>query len=280
MSGHFAKATSVVITLATVIFLASSAWADQPQGDPTSMPSLHETRLVVQARSALIADPALAPLVNSSQIGVRVRQNVATLYGSVPTKEIAEKAVDCLRNMQKLQILTDVHSELEIVAPILDPREFKGQVEQKSKTPVQPTVPRGELASRENNSKETPGKKTLTTSPHVDLKGAAGLRIGDDSPSDASHSNEGVKLLPPVSLDGDANDHSPVQILRPRTLPPQRSLYSQVEDLRKKDDRYSNIRIRVDGAVVYVSPSNAENLFDFAEVVSHIAGVSRVIVEK
>jgi hypothetical protein len=222
----------------------------------------------------------LATLVDSSQIGVRVRQNVATLCGNVPSKEIAEKAVDCLRGMQKLQVLADVRSELEIVQPTLDPRAFKGQVEQKSKPLVQPPVPRGELASRENNSKATPGKKTMTTSPHVDLKGPAGLRIGDDSPPEAGHANEGVKLLPPVTLDVATNDHGPVQILRPRALPPERSLYTQIEELRKKDDRYSGIRIRVDGAVVYVSPSNAENLFDFAEVVSHVPGVSRVVVEK
>jgi hypothetical protein len=282
MLGPNTKPAIVTIALATAIVFTPLAWADPPgtNPDPTSMPSLHETRLAVQARNALGADPILAPFINSSQIGVRVRQNVATLYGNVPTKEIAEKAVDCLRNMQKLQILADVRSELEIVTPTIDPRLFKGQVEQKSKTPVAPSVPKGELASRENKDKATPARKALSTSPHVDLKGPAGLRIGDDSPTETVLQKETVKLLPPVSLDLDVKDNGPAQLLRPKALPPQRSLYSQVEDLRKKDDRYSGIRIRVDGAVVYLSPSDAESLFDFAEAVSRIDGVSRVVIEK
>src|SRR5262245_53511007 len=146
------KRSSVkALTAIAVCVAISSPGVAAPPGsnsDPTSLPSLHETRLAVQARTALVNEPALAALVDSSQIGVRVRQNVATLFGTVPSKELADKAVDCLRSLQKLQVLTDVRSELEIVEPTRDPRDFKSQVEKEKKPTTSHAKSSGELASR------------------------------------------------------------------------------------------------------------------------------------
>src|SRR5258708_12009559 len=92
----------ITLTMAGASITAPARAAPPGTSDPTLVPSLHETRLAVPARNALVAHPPLAPLVDSSQIGVRVRQNVATLFGGVPSPEIADKAMDCLPGRQKL----------------------------------------------------------------------------------------------------------------------------------------------------------------------------------
>jgi len=270
----------ITLTMAGASITAPALAAPPGTSDPTLVPSLHETRLAVQARNALVADPALAPLVDSSQIGVRVRQNVATLFGSVPSQEIADKAIECLRGMQKLLVLADIRSELEIVVPTLDPRTFKDKVDKEKKSLASPAKPTGELASLNGDTKPLAKKKTTTVSPHVDLKGPQGLRIDDDPHPEIDPPKETVKLLPPVQPAREAVQEGPASILPPKPLPPQRSLYSQIEEMRKKDDRYAGIRVRVEAGKVYLAPSNAENLFDFAEVISRLAGVTRVVVER
>ncbi len=154
----------ITLTMAGASITAPARAAPPGTSDPTLVPSLHETRLAVQARNALVADPALAPLVDSSQIGVRVRQNVATLFGSVPSQEIADKAMVCLRGMQKLLVLADIRSELEIVVPTLDPRTFKDQVDKEKKSLASPAKPTGELASLNGDTKPLAKKKTTTAS--------------------------------------------------------------------------------------------------------------------
>src|SRR5436853_7347916 len=57
----------------------------------------------VQARQALQNDPKIAPFC----LGVRVRNRVATLTGPVPTRELAQHAVNVLRQMPEL---SDVRS--------------------------------------------------------------------------------------------------------------------------------------------------------------------------
>ncbi|MFL5243853.1 MAG: BON domain-containing protein [Gemmataceae bacterium] len=271
--------TAIGLTIAG-ISMAASAAPPSPGSDPTAMPSLHDTRLAVQARNALVSDAVLAPLVDSSQIGVRVRHNVAILFGSVPSQEVADKAVECLRGIQKLLVLTDIRSELEIVVPTLDPRIFKRQVDKEAKAAASPVKPSGELASLNGDAKPLAKKKTTTVSPHVDLKGPEGLRIGDDPRPGSEPSSQGVKLLPPVPLAGEASQPGAVSILPPKPLPPPRSLSSQIEELRKKDDRFAAIRVRVEAGKVFLAPSNAENLFDFAEAISRLSGATRVIVER
>lgn len=248
--------------------------------DPTSLPSLYETRLAVQARKALLEDAALAPLISNSQIGVRVRQNVATLIGTIPSQDLADRAVKILRSQPELQILVDVRNELEIVPPGLDTRDFQKKLAQAAKDagiakrlPAQLEAPRS-TATPPN--RDTPKKGAM---PYVDLKGPEGLRIMDIPAAPASPTSDAVKLLAPVTTASGQPASGSERNSAPRPSP-HHTLQDQINVIQSKDDRFTGIHIRVEGSVVYLSPTTAEDLFDLAEIVARIPGVTRVTLER
>jgi hypothetical protein len=67
----------------------------------------HDIRQTSRARQALLRDPQLAPL----NLGVRVRNRVAILWGPVPSAELGFKAERALRSLFEL---ADVYNELEV----------------------------------------------------------------------------------------------------------------------------------------------------------------------
>ncbi len=70
--------------------------------------------LTIQARRALLLDRELAPL----NLGVRVRNRVAILWGPVPSAELAFKAEVCLRGVVEL---LDIRNELFVTDDVPDP---------------------------------------------------------------------------------------------------------------------------------------------------------------
>src|SRR6266446_3806353 len=61
--------------------------------------------LTLQARRLLLKDRELGPL----NLGVRIRDRVAILWGPVPSAELALKAETCLRAMFEI---VEIHNEL------------------------------------------------------------------------------------------------------------------------------------------------------------------------
>ncbi len=62
---------------------------------PAEVPAAGDWQLALQARNALWDDPAFAAL----NLGVTVRQGVATIQGPVPSRGAAEQAVERLRKV-------------------------------------------------------------------------------------------------------------------------------------------------------------------------------------
>ncbi len=72
---------------------------------PNSAAAERDLVLTIQARRALLRDPELGPL----NLGVRIRNRVATLWGPVPTAELSFKAELCVRGVFELR---EVRNEL------------------------------------------------------------------------------------------------------------------------------------------------------------------------
>lgn len=81
----------------------------QPLGAETTMDDLEQT---IECRRLLLDDPVLGPL----NLGVRVKNRVATLWGPVPSRAVARRAEQCLRTMIEL---VEVKNQMH-VAPDAD----------------------------------------------------------------------------------------------------------------------------------------------------------------
>jgi hypothetical protein len=108
------RAVGVFALLVSGLLLARPSWSGQVIVGIDADRDLWHT---IQARKLLADDPELAGL----NLGVRVRNRVATLWGPVPTPDLAFKAEIRLRNLIEL---VDVHNELFVTGePTVDPPE-------------------------------------------------------------------------------------------------------------------------------------------------------------
>jgi hypothetical protein len=90
-----------------------TAAANTARAEPPVLTMEGDIRQELQARQALAQDSELGPL----NLGVRVRQRVAVLWGPVPSADLGKRAVELVKRLPEL---IDVHSELH-VQPVADP---------------------------------------------------------------------------------------------------------------------------------------------------------------
>ena len=81
-------------------------------GPANARPIAPDLALTIEARGILLRDPELATL----NIGVRVRNRIATLWGPVPSAEMAFKAEIYLRGLVEL---LEVRNELHVTGEAL-----------------------------------------------------------------------------------------------------------------------------------------------------------------
>lgn len=94
----------LILAFAFLSFPGASRTLAQP-GDF----SMADAIMTLRVRKALEADESLAPL----QLGLRVRGSVVTLWGPVPSLELSNRAMKCLRS---LAFVSDVRNHL-VVTP-------------------------------------------------------------------------------------------------------------------------------------------------------------------
>jgi osmotically-inducible protein OsmY len=231
-----------------------------------------DVELAIRAHQAILKDEALA----SVNIGVRVRDGVATVWGPVPSVEVARQI---LEKVHRVSGVREVRSELAIVphdgnlpddaAPAPSSRPQSSEPAAVSKLPL----PAGALTGRQSG----------------------------DEPAPAVTS---VSLLPPTTALAPAADTSrppPASLGRPVPLPPGSStarpgaaptqataadraaspdLSAALDALRRGDARFQGIQWQVRDRVVTLgcSASRGEDLMAFANAVSRVPGVERVIL--
>jgi osmotically-inducible protein OsmY len=199
-----------------------------------------DARLTLRARQALQQDPGLAAL---PLVGVSVRANAATLWGSVPAAELARRAETIVRQVPGI---FEVRNDLRVEAAN-DPL-----VEFLKTTPPRPRTTIPEVA-------------WLANRPTAILTG----RPDEPTPTPAPSAN-GVALLPPITLD------SP----RPAatTVP---ELIGAIDRLQKADVRFQQVQIDVQGGLVRLggTVNRWEEMFELAQAIARLPGVERVILQ-
>jgi hypothetical protein len=198
----------------------------------------------VSARRALYQDAQLAPL----NLGVKVHNRVAVLWGPVPSLELARRAVDVLK---ALPDLVRIQSELEIV-----PDEYRPLF-----LPDARRTPTGSTG-------------TLTT------------RTSDQE-AKTGPAESGWQANTRSSKDPRIPDHSEIDLVLPSLRVPTPPLVDHVSktaeqairELRQQR-RFADIGMEVKGTVVYLSdPNDSAFLPELARIISRLPGVDRVIVK-
>jgi osmotically-inducible protein OsmY len=216
----------------------------------------------ILALQALHNDPRLAPL----NLGVKVRDHVATLWGPVPTRELAERAINVVK---KLPEIGTVHNQMMIqyreetvlppmpLVPALPPAHPPAKKEQRPPAPVEPLGPPAIELVWKPATEEMPVKSTLPL--------------------------QSVHLLPPIMSQSGLTG----TVSRPKdylsTEPADAAAVSNaVQSLIQSEERYRRVRYEVKeskvflGGVVY----RWADLRELSLAVTRIPGVNGVVLRE
>ncbi len=206
-----------------------------------------------EARKALLQDTVLGPL----NLGVKVTNRVAVLWGPVPSAQIAGQAVSLL---QKVPGLIAVRNELEIDPDLnLLPQYLPEILPQESRLPPSPaqltTRTRGEVADGQ-------------------LPMAGGIKAG------------GQSTVLPTAMPG-MPDHKEIEMILPSLRIPtgepeiHRTPPEAIARLQK-DSRFARIQVRLQAgqATLRADGNLSPSLHEFARLISRIPGIDRVVVEE
>jgi hypothetical protein len=235
---------------------------------PSGSPLTDEDRqLAVFAREALLQDGILGPL----NLGVTVRSGVATLWGTVPTIALARRADERVRSVPGL---AQVKNDLRIIADDDATAEFLGRPAFQS-----PAV-RGEQAKRRDRaiplvSQESSPRLGRTSAISPPIMPPVQIPAG---PARSISSFEPPEPLSPFHGRRDENTEGAMPI---STVSAPSPLVEALENLRRSNERFRPIRFQLRGAFVQLwgNGANSSDVFSFAQQVSHMSGVQRVIVE-
>ena len=211
-------------------------------------------RLVIDARRALLADKKLAGL----NLGVSVRDGVATLWGPVPSPDLARRAEVRLRQVTGI---SDVVSECTLFKPA-DPLPAQVAAALRD-SPLPPDDPLP-LVGDPGGTAARVVKRQVVEKPRIDLPNPGpGIDPEERAP--------GAPVLPPGP---------PAVLLRPTAGGA--DLAGTLERVRKSEPRFSGIRLEVRDGVVRVQGSarHAKDAWDLAERLWEVPGVRQVIVGK
>jgi hypothetical protein len=211
-----------------------------------------DARLTYHARRALDQDETLGQF----NIGVVVRDGVATLIGKLPNVNLVRRAENCV---QQVPGLRGLRNEL-LVGPPAEPPPIRMPA-----APAPPSPPRDETVS---------------------------LFAPIPAP-DAGDGPRGPALVLLAPLVGDSQTPTP-QAQRPSALTSQgllpveplrpfadSDLVTAVERLRWSDPRFQRVRVEVRQGRVFLSGAvvRAEDGMDLARLASHLPGVAGVVLQ-
>jgi BON domain len=240
-SPRLALIALAVLTTAMLGASASLQKAAEPTPSADKKLSFRDIQLSVHARKALAEDPTLAPV----NLGVRVQDNVAVLWGPAPSEELKRRAVEIVKNVKGVYEVRD--ADVYIAAP----------------TPVVEAPP---LAP-------TPEETLHTESASPDsVSGTIGSLTGRPN---AAAPEPIVVLQAPL----------PVGVAEPtRTVsaaPPVEGLSAAVEQLHQSDARFRGLDCRLDGDAVILraGSGHGEDVMAFARAIARVPGLSRIVIQ-
>jgi hypothetical protein len=208
--------------------------------------------------------------LEGQNVGVTVRDRVATLWGSMPSAALARQAV---QRVGQLPGLVAVRNELQIEGTMdrLDEpctshaSTWRPSRVKQTRTDEPPTE--STLARRWGERSRPAVEESLWKPGRAQLQGQVPVADTPASPVERTRSpgklNPGAVLLPPVGSNA-ASDRA-----------------NQIDVLRRKDVRYIQIEPDVRGGVVYLRGAvhHWEDLLEFAQSISALPWVERVILQ-
>jgi BON domain len=226
--------------------------------------ALDDCRLSLLARQELYKDDRLGDL----PLGATVRGDVAFVWGTVPSAELARLAEERIR---KVRGVDRVQNEV-LIDTSLKPAHSAAGI---ASAPVEvPQITQGTL---------TDGGRTSITARLVDQSPD---KFRDSIPSGTLKSaGAPVVILPPISL-SSARETPPTtpgaSLMLPTPVPREvAGLAGSVEELRSQHPTLRSLHIEVHGRIVRLSgaASNWEDVLSLAQGISRVPGVERVILE-
>jgi hypothetical protein len=236
----------------------------QPSG-PTGGTS--DEALTRAVRAALAADESLGGL----HIGVRVRQGRVTLLGTVPNRQMLERARACARSVAGV---VEVQSELNI----FNPSELLNQLSDIPDQPnrpappvvILPDAPELLVPARTEGSPLPAAPPTPPRQlPMPFLHGASGVHLG--LPAGNLHSHPELPL-PQIPIAQFTARHTVIS----------NPLADQIDSLRLGDVRFHGLQVQLTGGVVHIwgIVNRASDVWLLAEQIASIPGVERVVIGK
>ncbi len=206
--------------------------------------------LANQARRALLKDDQIASL----NIGVSVKDKVATIWGVLPSAEVGKRAEEILK---KINGIASVVNECKIVPPgSTVPQQVADAVKRLQ-------------GQNENDAVVANPPPIATTGRQVSAKPAPEML--PPRPVNDPHEATLPPLAPP-----------PAAVLLPPVLTPQAPTtgFDSVEKIRSSEPRFKNVALDVKGGVVKISGSvpKMKDAWDLAEKLNAISGVRQVIL--
>jgi len=203
---------------------------------------LRDLRLTVRARQAVQQDTVLAGL---GTINVSVRAGVATIWGVVPSADLARRAVE---RVGQVQGIFESRNELEV-------RRSDDALAEFLRTPaLKPKAEPERLWFMANR-------------PPVPLTGQLEVEAPPEQPAPAPD----VALLAPIRLG------SP----QPAEAPREPKLIEEIARLQRTDLRFQTVQVEVQGGLVRLRPAGTrrEHVFELAHALSRLPGVERVLLQ-
>ncbi len=246
VAGKSKRGPWVAAALTAALF---GATAGPPRAaEPTAPPlpekklTFRDIQLTVHARQALADDPVLGP----ANLGVRVQENVAVLWGPAPTEEARRRAVELVKKVKGVFEVRD--ADVYVAAP-------PPPVPVPIRTPPPPPPP-------------TEGP-TRTESDSPDLAaGALGALTGRPAVEAPS-----VVLGAPRSV----GDKAPAQTV---SAAPPEDLAALLLRAHLAEARFQAVDYRLEGdaVVLRMGAGRPEDMMAFARAIKHLPGLSRIEV--
>lgn len=217
----------------------------------------NDARLTLESRQSLNADEKLAAL----NLGVTVKAGVATLFGPVPSDELARRAEARVRVVTGLR---NVRNDLHVVPPTEpDMRKLAAALEKAG--PSRSPVPDPILTLDPAGASPLPPKTQRGPTPVSSL-----FSLAKSDPAPAT-----IAPAQPIG-------HGPIPPAFPGEQPPANDPSAEIDKLRRSDNRYQGLQAKWSQGVVSINGSLKKwrDLWDFADAVAKLPGVDRVRIEK
>lgn len=250
-----ARCLSVFVFLVLLLlgFATGMRAADEQSGPflfTSSNRTLKEIEIEAKIRRELRQDAQLRPL----NLGVDMRSGVASLSGPVPTEELKKRAI---------AIAQRVDGVLAVSAKDLY-LSSSGQSSKRLAVVIQDDRP----------------TQTRSASPGS-LSAARGWRMDGEGKNSPSTASQLITLMAPEMAAPAARAPEAARLTaNPHPASPAVSISIALEQLRRRETRYQQIRTRVQGTTVFVFPSGAtsEDAMTFAQAARRLPGVQHVIL--